>query len=188
MPDGQTFRRFYRRARDGDADAFQSLAESIRADVQFTVSQALTREMRRRIDPTDAFQETMLTLFERISTFPNDLGWYEFRAYVMQLARWKISGLRRGRPRERGESAIPTFDRPLPQSSAGPVTRGDDIARLDGLVDDLSETQRDVIRLCIFDGRPTDEAAKVLGISSATLRQRLVRARRALQERWKGTP
>lgn len=55
-------------------------------------------------------------------------------------------------------------------------------ARLEAAVARLPEVQREVFLLVVVEGLEPQEAADVLGISAEAARQRLARARRALEE------
>lgn len=71
---------------------------------------------------------------------------------------------------------------PAPVSPAAALEAARTLARVEAVVASLPEAQREVFLLVVGEGLDPAEAAGVLGISPEATRQRLARARRALQE------
>ena len=119
-------------------------------------------------DPTladDAYQNTFLTWMEH----PPDVepGSEHERAWFLRCAVHRCTDLiRRNRPSAE-----------IPESLS--VSDSADTEIMDALLA-LPENYRMPLYLCAVCGYSTEEAAKILGITSANLRIRLTRARRAL--------
>ena len=128
-------------------------------------------------DPTaaeDAAQETFLRAHERIATLrePAALGGW-LRQICVRLC---IDQLRRTRPHELDES--------YPDPSPGPLEHAearDALERFEAALDRLPAGQRVVVLLRDVDGFDTAETAELLGLSDASVKMRLSRARAALR-------
>ena len=105
--DSSHFKDIYRRAREGDLDARDEIVLLYRDRLARFIDRHAGAEVRRRAEPDDIFQTTVLTLLDRLPTFPEDLESDELCAYVLQLARWRVADVLKKKDREVGESQLP---------------------------------------------------------------------------------
>ncbi len=127
----------------------------------------------------DVVQETMIKAWQSLETFRGDSSQ---RTWILRIAHnTAIDALRRRR-----DQLIPPADFP-----EGPGRPGDDPARrasdredLVGLrraLDDLDELSRSIVVLREVEGLSYDQIAETLEVPIATVKTRLLRARRALR-------
>ncbi|WP_127791895.1 RNA polymerase sigma factor [Agromyces sp. LHK192] len=140
-----------------------------------SVSPELLAFFGRRVSPTedaaDCLGETLLVLWRRRDAFPVDRS--EQRAWTYGVAHRVLKTHRRGAVRRirlterlRGELHV----------SAQFSARSDDDIAIDAFTR-LSEADREVLALVIWEGFTLADAAEILGIRPATARARYSRAK-----------
>jgi RNA polymerase sigma-70 factor (ECF subfamily) len=154
---------------------FEDLAEE--------VFEPLQRYLRRRIDPgsaEDVLADVLLTIWRRIDDVPEDrsLPW----AYG--VARHTLANQRRGQRRQM-RLVERLGSEPRRSSEPDPAEAGPD-PELAAALDDLSEDDREVLRLWAWEQLEPRELAPVLGISVNAATLRLSRARARLADRLRG--
>jgi RNA polymerase sigma-70 factor (ECF subfamily) len=159
-------------AADADRAAFEAL---------FTrTSQAVLAYLVRRVDdPADAadlLAEVYLVAWRRLEQVPvGDQG----RLWLYGVARRVVSNHRRGQARRR---QLADRLREHLQSTSMPAHEpSDEEARIHAALDQLSPTDKEILRLTAWEGLGAHEAAVVLGIGSDAARARLARARQRLR-------
>jgi len=178
---GNDFKQLRAGVQSGDPTARESMAQLVLADLRTFVIGQMGREVRRRAEPEDVVQESLLTFFQRLATFPPDLDLDGARGYLFQIAKWRVSDVLRARKLEVGESAAPPMDPERPEPSVGPVTREDERQHLHRAISRMRETYSSVLRCCVIEGRGIADAAVTLGLTEETVRKRLSRAREELR-------
>jgi len=159
-----------RRIADEEA-IFRSLFEATYDD--------LLSFVERRIHPAvaeDVVAEVFLTAWRRLEDVPRDLD--SARAWLFTVGHHTLRNRRRS---DRRQQAVAL--RILREPGAGDVQPVDVPARVDltQAWDRLSPGDQEVIALTVVEGLTGPQAARVLGISGATFRLRLLRARRRLR-------
>ena len=177
-----------RRARDGDADAFTTLVcRHTRGLLPLAV-----RLTGNDADGEEALQDALVIAFRRLATFRGDaaFGTWLYRITVRAaLARRKRA---RSRAMASLEEHLPEFNRAgrhrrtdVDFSGAATiearVSRRELRAALLTALARLPDRYRAAIVLCDLEELPAPEAAAVLGIAPAALRQRVHRARLMLR-------
>lgn len=170
-------------ARDGDARAFESLLLRHEARV-LRVLRLLGVPER---DRDDLAQDVFLRVFRGLDRFRagSPFGGWLYRITVNVAQDW------RGRAsRIRAEEA-PWHDGLDPEAAegAGPqasAERRDLARRLEAALLQLSDRERAVFVLKELEGLETDEAARVLGVTSTTVRRHLSLARNRLRRILRG--
>ena len=182
MMDAERFHDIYARAREADAAAQDELVRLYRDRLIRYIERHAGAEVRRRSDPEDIFQTTILTFLDRLAGFPEDLESDELCAYVLQLARWRIADVLKKKDREVGESQLP--ETPMaPRDTSGPVTRSDDRRWTREQVASLPEAYADPMRMFYVEGLSIAEIGKRMDIKPNLVKQRLARGRDMLRDR-----
>lgn len=172
----------YRRARAGDGAAFAALVARYQERLHAFVSRRMGAQARRRSEPDDVLQAVVLTLWERLASYPEDLEEDELRAYVLQIAKWRIADLMKRR-REGGESQMPREAPARAPTDAGPVTRADERAWTREQIARLEPKYAEVLKRFHVEGESVAQIAHALGLGIDAVKQRLVRGRARLRER-----
>ena len=175
------FDEIWRRARDGDRDARTALVERYRNRLRRFVERRMGAGVRRQVEPEDVVQSTMLTFFDRLAGFPDDLDEAQARAYLFQIAKWRIADIAERAGRERGDSVFPESAVAAHVSSAGPVTRHDDVRWTRDQIDGLPKDYAEVMRRFYVDGIRVALIAEELGVARDVVKQRLHRGRNMIR-------
>ena len=162
-----------RRIVAGDTEAFRHLVERYRRPVFCMVANLLSRHH----DAEDVAQEVFLAAFENLHRF--DARRSRFCTWLLTIARNKsLNVLRKKRPSV-GE---PFPERETARTPYDEAVHGEFIRRLDEGLDQLPARLKTVFVLTEFVGLDTAEIAKIEGIRESSVRSRLSRAKRRLQE------
>lgn len=153
-------------------NAFESAVEPLMPDLL----RYFARRVSPREDAADCLSETLLVLWRRRSRLPQAAE--ERRAWAFGIARkvlanYQRSGIRRSVAYGyvvRAQLAAPP---PTPSPAAEAALAALDL---------LNETDRELIRLVVWDGFGVGEAGRVLGLKEGTARSRYSRARARLRE------
>ncbi|MCE1178366.1 MAG: RNA polymerase sigma factor [Micrococcales bacterium] len=138
---------------------------------------------QRRVHPShaeDVVAEAFLVAWRRLDDLPSRPG--DARAWLFGIARHCLLNARRGLERQ-DALAVRIADAAPPTPTAAGLDP-DDIARRVDLAHAwrrLSPTDQEALALAVYEDLTSPEAARVLGISAAAYRLRLMRARRALR-------
>ena len=165
-------------------EAFSALALTALDDV-YRFARSLTRD---EADAEDVVQETYLRAFRSWTTFEPGT---DVRRWLFTIARNVFL-----RSRERGQREVTLDDDAseavdATQATEGwlrraldPVLAGTDVAKdIQAALDELPETFRSVVVLVDLEDQSYEDAAAVLGIPVGTVRSRLFRGRKLLQQR-----
>lgn len=143
----------------------------------------VVRFAQRRAHPShaeDVAAETFTVVWRRLEDCPRPP--HEARAWVFGIARNCLLNARRGAGRQEAVAVrLAEQDaRPLPAAATDPV---ESLARVDLIAawSRLDPREQETIALTAFDDLTSSEAARVLAISPAAYRVRLMRARRSLR-------
>src|SRR5665811_1129749 len=140
----------------------------------------LIRFAQRRVHPThaeDVVAEAFLVAWRRLDDAPSSHG--DLRAWLFGITRNCLLNARRGQDR-RGALAVRLAEFATSQAQdGGPdpdlISRRIDLASAWSC---LSVGEQEVLALTVFEDLTSPQAARVIGISSAAYRLRLMRARR----------
>lgn len=186
----QTRRRHERelveRLRGGDASAYETLVRGY-AELLYQVAR---RFLRCDQDCADAVQEAFIAAFQTLGSFKgrSSLGTWLHRI-VINCCLMKLR-TRRRRPAISIEELLPRFDengrhlhdyRLWPSQSPEERPSVELSVQVRACLEALPEPYRVVILLRDIEELDTEEAAEILGVSSANVKTRLHRARQALR-------
>jgi RNA polymerase sigma-70 factor (ECF subfamily) len=170
----------------GDEDAFEACVRTYCGRLLLVAR----RILRNDEDANDAVQDAFLSAFKGIGQFQGKarLGTWLHRI-VVNAALGRLRSLQR-HPERSIEDLLPHFgdgehqlDPPAPWKEAPETTAqgAETRALVQRCIDQLPETYRIVLLLRDGEGFATEEAAQILGTSTAVVKTRLHRARQALR-------
>ena len=158
------------RLRAGDASAFDAVYASEKAGLYGF----LLRLSRDTHISADLFQNVWLKLAKHASSLRPDSN---IRAWLYTVARREYVSFRRAQALD--VSRLLVFNRELAEAPAD-TSLDTQLLALRAACSRLSDPDREVLLLTSAEGIDSEQAAGILGISNAALRQRLARARRRL--------
>lgn len=164
MPLGDAFEDVLAAAQAGAGWAFSHLYRELAGPVTGYL------RLQGAADPDDVASETFLSVFRSLGTFAG--GEDRFRSWVFTIAHRRLLDERRRRARR-------PVTVPLGPAIRTPVADGpeDEVSsrligeQLMGLLDDLSDGQRDVLLLRIVGGLTIEETAAALGKRPGAVKQ-----------------
>ncbi len=180
----------FRRARDGQWEAFEALVNRLEPRV-FALSMRL---LRQRQDAEDATQQTFVKVMENLDRFREESS---VATWVLRIATNNaLTMLRKRRPEQSLRldvaSSSDGSNGPLPHPEVIAQWKDDpaDLAErsevkqlLEQTLSELNEKYRVVFTLRDVEQFSTRETAKLLGITESNVKVRLLRARLQLRER-----
>jgi RNA polymerase sigma-70 factor, ECF subfamily len=174
-----------RRVRDGEHDLFYELIRPYERRV-FAAAFAI---LRNEADAEDAAQEAMLKAFKHIRQFRAES---RFSTWLIQIT---VNEARMRRRKEHADIMEPIVDRPDEEGNYTPrdfadwreipletLERKEVRQKLADALASLGEKYREVFVLRDMEQLSIEETAKALGISTASVKTRLLRARLMLRE------
>ena len=173
-----------RRARKGDAEAFEQLMTPLEG----LIWRVCWHYTGNREDASDCAQEAMVKIWRSLASFRFDCS-FETWAYRI-AANCSLDFLRKAR-RNVHVSLEPLADQGFDPPDPGPgteeaVLRKDEHARLRQAIAQLPEEQRDALVLTQLEGKSYEEVSQMMNISEGTVKSRVNRARNRLRELFSG--
>lgn len=186
-------------ARRGDSEAVNQLLEEHRGPVRRLVELRLDRKVQQRIDVSDVVQDVLVEASGRLEKYLNDPV-MAFHLWMRQIA-WDriIDTYRRHRV-----SAKRNMDRERPMSVTGgndqstielaaqicdpgmtpatAATQREIAAKVEGVIQRLSDQDREIILMRHYEHLSNFEIAEVLGLNPPAASMRYLRALRRLRE------
>jgi RNA polymerase sigma-70 factor (ECF subfamily) len=129
-------------------------------------------------DAADAVAETFLTAWRRLDDVPPG---EDARAWLLGVTRRVLANQRRGAGRRTALAGRLAEELSTQLAELAPPSDTDLAVR--EALGGLSEADREVLLLAAWEGLEPGEIAEVLGVRAVTVRSRLHRARRRLQDR-----
>ncbi|MEC9475965.1 MAG: sigma-70 family RNA polymerase sigma factor [Planctomycetota bacterium] len=182
---------------DGDTVAFEKLIEKEFPPLRRGIEARLGPDIRRRIDPTDVFQQAALDVYRLRDDFDNR-GLPAFRAWLKKIMMNNVNRLiekelaqkrdprrekRRALEAGRSRSLDPlgNLSASISSPSAG-LRREEDLELLRRCLDMLSDDDRQLLLWIDSEGREYTEVARLLAINVDATRRRHSRAMARLRE------
>ena len=191
-----------RKIRAGDEQQFTELYERVAPALYAWLHLRLGPAARRLLDPEDVVQEIWVRALRAFPRFDPELG--SFRGWILKITKYELLDTFRGmataaRPTQEataaGDGSISAAD-PAPRALSGlsqvpdhvtsftqRIARDEDLQQLLEHVTELSEPEQALVVHCGLEGRPTSEAAALLGLNHEATRKRWLRLRASLRER-----
>lgn len=161
------------RARQGQAEAFQTLYQMHRREV----SRLVTRLVGPRGDVEDVIQEVFIQVFRSLQSFRGDSRFTTWLHRVTVNVALMHLRAARSRPQLSGE-APPEQPSSDDRSPIHEAARNERLRALYSILDTLSEKKRAVFILHDLEGVPAAQIAAMVGSPVLTVRTRLFYARR----------
>jgi RNA polymerase sigma-70 factor, ECF subfamily len=172
-PDASEELSLARAARDGDREAF---AELVRRS-QSVVFGLCYRLLGERDAATDAAQEAFVRAFSAIASYDPT---QRFEVWVLRIARNHCYDLLRKRQPTAGEEEAALAEDSTP-TALDRLESAEMTYRLEGALEKLPASDREVLALYYVQHRKTREIASLIGVAPGTVMARLFRAREKLK-------
>lgn len=186
-----------RRARNGDRSAADDLLVRHRQRLKTMVTVRLDRRLAGRVDPSDVVQETLIEASRRLETYLHErpmpfYPWLRGLAWnrLIDLHRRHVLASKRTVDREVRDLALSDQSADvLAQQLVAPgtdafhrVLRDEVRERVRVALDQLCETQREVLLMRHVERMSVAEIAAVTGVAQGTVKSRVFRALARLQQ------
>lgn len=175
--------RLFAEAARGSGDAAEALLQSYLPRLRAFVRARLSPELRTRESDSDIVQSVCRELLEHQDGF-RYRGETEFRGWLFTAAANKVREKYRfhhqiRRRLDREQPAVSDAPPPPAGTSASPsqaAIANERLAMLEAALDQLNDSDREVVTLARLAGLTTDEIARRIGKTGAAVRQQLGRA------------
>ena len=173
------FGELLRSAQAGDPAAFDELVRWLESPLVAFL------HARGAEDPGGMANEVLVRVFRSIGRFEG--GGAQFRAWVFRIARNALIDERRYRARR--PDTVPTVHEELPEAVTVDVTdRIGERERVEALLGDLTDEQREVLLLRVVAGLSVEETAQAVGRPAGAVRALQHRALARLRSVLSGRP
>lgn len=161
-------------AKAGDRAAFERLV----APVHDAARALAVRMLGNLDDAEDAMQDALIKTYRGLAALPDDV---DFRGWLLRVVYHQaLDGLRRRRTRARHEAAQPVGT----AGAAGDESaRRETLRRVHEVMAELPDKQRAALHLRVHEGLDYARIGAVLGLTPASARVYVVRARSHLRDR-----
>lgn len=194
LPDSETTQQLLQAARDGDAAAVSNLLERHRDSLRKMVTARLDRAIARRVDASDVVQDVLLEAHGRLTEFIQS-GSMPFHLWLRHLAKDRMIDVhRRHRAQRRSvtreqtavadvSSVFDLFAQIADQelTPAAASIRKEMESRFLGALEQLDETDREILLMRHCEHLGNMEVAELLGLSQPAAGMRYLRALRRLR-------
>ncbi len=169
-----------RRARQGDADAFEQLMTPL----EKLIWRVCWHYTGQRETASDCAQEAMIKIWRSLDSYRGDCA---FESWVYRIAANCSMDAMRKKKRDRSESIEPLKEAGFDPADPEPGTEEKVIAaerkrQLRECITRLPEDQRDALVMTQLEGMSYEDAARRLDVSEGTIKSRVNRAKVKLKE------
>jgi RNA polymerase sigma-70 factor (ECF subfamily) len=184
-------------AAEGDPAALGQLLERHRQRLRHMIALRLDRRLQARLDPSDVLQETLAEAARRLADYARlrPLPFYPWLRQLawerlVQLHRRHVRAGKRSVRREQAdlpiseESALELADRLVSRGSSpsARLHRSEQRRRVQAILEQLAESDREVLILRYLEHLSTQELAAILGLTPAGVKTRQLRALQRLRD------
>lgn len=196
LPDSETTQQLLHAAHGGDTDAVNELMARHRDSLRRMVQARLDRAVAQRVDASDVVQDVLLEAHGRLNDFIQN-GSMPFHLWLRHLAKDRMIDVHR---RHRAQRRTVTREQHVPQSAdvssafdlfaqisaqeltpAAASIRREIEARFLGALEQLDETDREILLMRHCEQLGNSEVAELLGLSQPAAGMRYLRALRRLR-------
>jgi len=193
------------RAKSGDAVALAELFGKNRKRLRAMVELRLDRRLRGRVDPSDVLQEAFIDLAKKLPRYSenDELPFYLWLRLVTGERLLNIHRLHLDAAKRDVRQEVSINRRSIPQtasaslaaclmgrytSAANRAIRAEMQIKLQEVLNDMDEIDREIIVLRSFEEMTNQEAALALGLSKTAASNRFVRAIKRLKDELEEIP
>jgi RNA polymerase sigma-70 factor (ECF subfamily) len=174
-----------REIRAGDEQRFTELYERVLPALYAWIHLRLGPAARRRLDPEDIVQEIWIRALRAFPRFDPERG--PFRGWIFGITKYELLDTFRdlaaaSQPAQQSVSGLSRVPDPV-TSFTRRIARDEEFQQLLEHVAALPEDEHALVVHCGLEGRPSSEAAVLLGLSHEATRKRWLRLRASLSER-----
>ncbi len=195
LPDSETTQQLLVAARGGDSAAISDLLERHRDLLRRMVQARLDRAIARRVDASDVVQDVLLEAHGRLSDFLTK-GEMPFHLWLRHLARDRMIDVHRRHHAQRRDVAREQATTPADVSSAFDLLaqistpeltpaaasmRREIESRFLSALEELDDTDREILLMRHCEQLGNSEVAELLGLSQPAAGMRYLRALRRLR-------
>jgi RNA polymerase sigma-70 factor, ECF subfamily len=194
MPNVNATQKLVELAKAGDPLAYDELFERVADRLLRFIRYRMSAHMRTKLDPVDALQEVYLLAHRGFARFESSGDEQAFTRWLYAIANNCLRNqashfdAAKRKPLRPNAHGTGLFDR-LRVSATGPATafaRQEALERLHSALEEIDETEREVIVLRYFQELTVSQISEVVGRSPATVKRNLVSASRKLGARLDG--
>lgn len=169
-------RHLIERIRAGDSTAFEELYRAYSPDVLRTALRYMPSS--NSVDAYDVVQQVFVALFQRIDSLSISEE-FSFPAYIRVLTRNQcrdyIRRLYAQRARQHVEEVPLSEAKNIPDDASDPIEHIDSGRFIRNVLSSLNEIDRRIVQMRLLDNATSEEVAKALDLSSASVRVRYFR-------------
>lgn len=171
--DGQTIKNLIKQAKNGDAGAFGELYSVYATELYRFALYTL----KNTFDAEDAVQNAAVNAYRKIKDLKKEDS---FKSWFFKILYNECRKITLGKPRlyEVPHDEMSVFEKVSPPDS--------EKSDLLGLLDTLSDEQKAIVILSVFDGYTSEEIGKILGMKAGTVRSSLSRLLTKLRKQIEG--
>ena len=165
-----------RRAREGDGAALGELLEQYRGWLKLMAARDIDPRAGRRVDASDVVQQTCLSVHRRITEFDGEtpaqfLAWLQkiHQHNVQDAGRDQIHAQKRSTDREEYTTNPGGILEGHTSTPSQRLMRDEEAVRLASLLDELTEDQREAVRLRFLEGHKLGEIAEQMERTEAAV-------------------
>lgn len=196
LPDSETTQQLLQAAQDGDSNAVNDLLERHRDSLRRMVQSRLDHAVARRVDASDVVQDVLLEAHGRLNDFLQN-GSMPFHLWLRHLAKDRMIDVHR---RHHAQRRTVTREQHSPQSAdvssafdllaqisaqeltpAAASIRKEIETRFLGALEQLDDTDREILLMRHCEQLGNSEVAELLGLSQPAAGMRYLRALRRLR-------
>ncbi len=180
MVEQDSTQRLVERAKSGDRDAFDQLAERFRRRLGSSVEAWSKFQLGPKLDPDDTIQETFVRAHRALPRFEWDGGDDSFFRWLCGIAKRALAQMAEDARKARPPSTA--ADVPVGTPSPSQILRRQErFDRLEAAVEKLTPEYRQVVLLSRIEGLSAKEIADRMNRSPNAVRHLIVRALRELR-------
>ena len=190
-------------AKLGDENALAMLFSQYKSQLRRMIAFRMDQKLKGRVDPSDVLQEAFLDLAKKLPEFGGKkmpfFVWLRLvtKERMLAIHREHMGTKKRDVRREfvqanhyGNATSISLAAHFLAQytSVAGRAIRAEQKVRLEALLEQMTDSDREIIALRIFEGLTNGETSQVLGLTKQTASKRFLAAISRLREELKDLP
>ena len=193
VPENNDISGLIEKAMAGERDALAELFSRYKSQLRRMIAFRLDQNLKGRVDPSDILQEAYFDLAKRLPEFEKKgmsfFVWLRLvtKERLLRTHREHLEAQKRDARREvpfQANSSVCLAAHLIGRYSsvAGNAIKAEQSVRLSAILEQMSEDDREIIAMRIFEGLTNGETSEVLGLTKQTVSKRFIRAIGRLKE------